>query len=80
MLESIDMHPHSFKFDDETELMLRSFCKASNGASMQTVVNHALKAYILAELEANKGIKQSYNQIRKKHTGGNIRLVNDFEK
>ena len=68
---------HSFKFDDETESMLRSFCEASNDAHMQTVVVRALRAFIPAELDANKGIQQRYNEIRKKRAGENIRLVRD---
>ena len=71
------MGAHSFKFDDETELMLRSFCEASNDANMQTVVIRALRAYIPAELDANKGIQQRYKEIREKRAGENIRLVSD---
>ncbi len=71
---------HSFKFDDETELMLRSFCEASNDANMQTVVIRALGAFIPAELDANAGIQQRYKEIRKRRTGENIRLVSDSRK
>ena len=71
---------HSFKFDFETELMLRSFCEASNDANMQTVVIRALRAYIPAELDANEGIQQRFKEIQKRRTGENIRLVSDSKK
>ena len=74
------MGAHSFKFDDESELMLRSFCEASNDANMQAVVIHALKSYISSELLANEGIQQRYNEIRKRRTGENIRLVSNLKK
>lgn len=71
---------HSFKFDDETESLLRAFCEASNDASMQTVVIHALRAFIPAELDVNVGIKERFDEIRCRRVGENIRLLSDNQK
>ena len=71
---------HSFKFDDETELLLRAFCEASNDASMQSVVISALKTYIAAELDDNMGMKEKFKEIRSRRIGENIRLVSDTKK
>ena len=71
---------HSFKFDDETELLLRAFCEASNDANMQSVVINALKKFIPTELDENKGIKERFNEILSRRRRENIRLVSNTKK
>ncbi len=63
------MGAHSFKFNYDTELLLRAFCEASNDASMQTVVTRALKQFIAKELDENSGIRDRFDEIRRKRTG-----------
>lgn len=80
VLGAVTLGAHSFKFDDETELLLRTFCEASNDASMQSVVIRALRSFIHAELDANKGIKERYDEILRCRVGEKIRLVSDTKK
>ena len=70
-------NPHSFNFDDDTELLLREFCEACNDASMQTVVVNALKHFIPVELDANQGIKKKFDEIRGVRSSENIHLIRE---
>jgi hypothetical protein len=69
--------------DEPLKSEFADYLAAKDDASIKTVVHRAIRAYMKADLDANQGLKERYEGLRRFHRNGgtaNVRLIKPPEK
>jgi hypothetical protein len=64
--------------DEPLKSEFADYLSAKDDASVKTIVHRAVRAYMNADLDANAGLKERYEElrrIRRERNGGNVRLI-----
>jgi hypothetical protein len=64
--------------DEPLKSEFADYLSAKDDASVKTIVHRAVRAYMNADLDANVGLKERYEELRRlrrERNGGNVRLI-----
>ncbi len=69
--------------DEPLRSEFADYLSAKDDAAVKTIVHRAIRAYMKADLDANQGLKERYEELRRlRRNGGatNVRLIKPPEK